>query len=115
MVYDKGFRKTGNVEPYLGYKKLHRTGRLLRGLKVRRKQNGDSTDIELYNKTPYASEHELGGQTKPVKIKEPYVQGGASAVITGGDVEARPSMKPSKQVLRSPMKLVENKMRGFGW
>ena len=108
-------RHIGNVERYLSYKKLHRTGRLLRGLKVKRSGSGYSRQITLYNDVPYASEHETGSVTPKATIKSPYVHNGAQGVVTGGDVEARPSMQPSAQVLKSPYKLLGAKMKSFGW
>lgn len=110
-----GLRHTGNVEQYLNYSKLHRTGRLLRGLNVRRLQVGNKQTIELYNKTPYASDHEEGGSGNGRTLKQPYVNGGASGVVFGGDVVARPSMKPSKQVLQAPYKLFNRKLKELKW
>lgn len=115
IVYGKRVRKIGNIEPYLSYGKLHRTGRLLKGLKVRRVINGNAVDIELYNKVPYAEEHETGKPTKRVTVKQPYVRGDVQGAVTGGKIVARPHMQPSKQILRSPRRLVLNKMRELGW
>lgn len=114
-AYGKGLRHTGNIEPYLSYKKLHRTGRLLRGLKVKRSAVGGGIAIELYNNVEYAEEHEMGKMTGVVTIKPPYVHNGAQSVLTGGQIHARPHMKPSKRVLYSPQSLVQSKMKSFGW
>lgn len=108
-------RHVGNIEPYLSYSKLHRTGRLLRGLKSRVVGEGTSLAIELYNKVPYAQQHEKGGVTSRVEINEPYTTNGAKGVITGGNVVARPHMQPSKQVLKAPRNLIGTKMKSFGW
>ena len=111
-VYGRDFKETGNIEPYLSYGKLHRTGRLLRGLHV--KHTGST--ITLYNNVPYASEHELGSiASVGTVIKGPYVRGGAKSVMTGSSIYARPFMQPSKQVLRAPLRLMQVKMRSFGW
>lgn len=112
----KSFRVTGNVERYLNYKKLHRTGRLLRGLKVKRVKVGTGVNIVLYNTVPYAQVHETG-QGAPEKMKpvrEPYAKTDTT-VLLGGNIQARPFMKPSKMVRRAPARLLNAKMRSFGW
>ena len=114
IAYGKKLKHTGNIETYLSYKKLHRTGRLLKGLKVRRKQ-GRHVVIELYNTVSYASDHQNGATTKRARIKAPYVRSGATGVITGGNVVARPFMTPSKRILNAPKRLTEKKMRSLGW
>lgn len=111
-AFGKGFTHTGNIEPYLSYRKLHRTGKLLRSLSTR-VQYG--SEIVLSAAAEYASEHELGGASGGAVIKEPYVQGGARGVLVGGQIHARPFMRPSKQVLRAPASLIEDRMRQYGW
>lgn len=109
-------RRSGNIERYLTYGKLHRTGRLLRGLKTKVMRGETSSVIQLYNNTPYASDHEQGGNSGTYKtIKKPYVHNGANAAVLGGNVEKRPSMQPSAQVLSTPQRLLENKMKEYGW
>lgn len=71
--------------------------------------------ITLYNNVLYAEEHETGKATKKATIKQPYVQGGVKGVVTGGNITARPFMKPSNKLLRSPQRLVENKLKELGW
>lgn len=115
LVFGSGFKKAGNVESYLNYKKLHRTGKLFRGLKVKRIQSGNDVAINLYNRTPYAKEHEEGGNASTTVIKPPYLSGGAAGVVTGGEITKRSSMQPSEQVLNSPQRLVEDKIKSFGW
>lgn len=111
-VYGKGFTKAGNVEPYLSYSKLHRTGRLLRSIKGKH----SPTQVKLYSNVPYAGAHDNGGvYGKPKAITEPYVMNGAKAVITGEQMVARPFMKPSKRVLRAPYTFVGARMRRYGW
>lgn len=111
IAFGKKFRKVGNVESYLSYPKLKRTGRLLRGLKTR--VSGDS--IILYNNVPYAEEHETGKYSSKTVVRPPYTSGGAQGVITGGNIHARPFMKPSQGVLRSPYKLLNDKIKKIGW
>lgn len=116
VAFGKGFRESGNVERHLSYKKLHRTGRLLRGLKVKHISTTSRSLIKLYNNVPYASEHETGvGNTGGTTVKPPYTRGGVTGVHFGGNVVARPHMVPSKQVLRAPMRLLCEKMKEFGW
>lgn len=110
-VFGKGFVKSGNIEPYLSYKKLHRTGRLLRSLKTKHNSNF----VMLYSNAPYASEHELGQQSGKAVIKDRFVTGGAKGVAVGGKLHARPFMKPSKQVLRAPYRLIVERMKRYGW
>lgn len=105
----------GNIESFLPYKKLQRTGRLLRGLKIKRSVANNSSRIVLYNNVHYASEHQIGGVSSSVTIKPPYVHNGAEGVIMGGRIEARPYMTPSKHILKAPARLVGNKMRSYGW
>lgn len=82
---------------------------------MKRIRSGDAVTINLYNNTPYAKEHEEGGTSEPAVIKPPYVAAGATSVVTGGEVTKRTSMKPSEQILKTPLRLVEDKMRSFGW
>lgn len=117
-AFGKGFSKSGVVEPYLSYKKLQRTGKLLRSLKAKSKFNSatGSAAIELSSGVPYASDHELGGGSGGgTLVKGRYVTGGASGVVLGGRVVARPFMKPSQEVLESPYRLLVSKMSSFGW
>ena len=108
-------KHVGNVEPYLSYGKLHRTGRLLRGLRVKRSVVRGGVAVTLYNNVRYAEDHELGKTTRKMTIRSPYVTNGATGVVTGGNIVARPFMKPSSQVLRSPIRLTESKIRSLGW
>jgi phage gpG-like protein len=110
-AFGKGFTKTGNVEQYLNYKKLHRTGRLLRSLSAK----ATSKTVTLSSNAPYASEHELGGGSGGAKVSGNYVRGDVSAVAMGGKVVARPFMRPSKQILRAPYMLLIDKMNQYGW
>lgn len=75
---------------------------------------GSGSVIELYNDTPYASEHELGGQSDSVVVKPPQVRD-VSSIKVGGNIEARPFMRPSKQVLQAPYRGLINKIEEFGW
>lgn len=112
IAFGNKLKKTGNVEAFLNYGKLHRTGKLLRGLSSKAVGN----DIILNNRVKYASDHEEGNiKSKVARIKEPYVRGGAKTVITGGNIVARPFMKPSKKILRMPSSLIDKKIRSFGW
>lgn len=111
IAYGKKLKKTGNIEGHLTYSKLHRTGKLLRGLNVKVKGN----QIIIGNRVRYAQEHEEGGQSKKATIKAPYVRGGAHAVVTGGNIHARPFMNPSKRVLKAPNLLIHKKIRSYGW
>lgn len=115
MYGSNGLRKTGNVEQYLSYDKLQRTGRLLKGLKVKREVTDRGFNVTLYNRVPYASEHETGGSSARAVIKEPFVKNGASGVVTGGKITARPFMKPSRRVLNTPYRELGRKMKSFGW
>lgn len=109
-------RKTGNIEAYLTYSKLHRTGRLLRGLKMKVVRQDNSAQITLYNKVRYASEHETGKSTGGYKtIKKPYVHNGASGATLGGNITQRSFMKPSTLVLLTPQRLLEERLQRFGW
>lgn len=110
-MFGKGFSHRGNIEPFLNYKKLHRTGRLLKSLSVKSTSNA----VILSSSAPYATEHEFGQHSSGVVIKSPYVQGGAAGVATGGKIHARPFMRPSKQVLKAPIKLIGEKLKQFGW
>ena len=100
-----------NIEPYLTYKKLHRTGRLLKSLSV---QSGIKT-ITLKSTAPYASSHELGEASDSKVLQSPYVTGDVNSVKVGGNITARPFMKPSPQVLRSPRQLIETRIKRYGW
>lgn len=71
--------------------------------------------IILSNSAPYASIHEEGGYDAAKLIKSPYVKSYVSGVVLGGNIHARPFMRPSKQVLRAPQKLIEAKMKQYGW
>lgn len=115
IAYGKKLKKVGNIETFLSYKKLHRTGKLLKNLSVN-VRIGNSTNISLNNRVRYAKDHQEGTNTsKRTVIKEPYIRGGAHAVVTGGSIEARPFMTPSKKVLTAPYVLVVRKMRSLGW
>lgn len=112
LVYGKKFRKAGNIETHLSYSKLHRTGKLLRN--TFSKVQGNT--IILGNRTNYAKDHNEGvSNSKKAKIKPPYVRGGASAAIMGGEIQARPFMRPSKKILLMPPTLIRKKIRSFGW
>lgn len=116
IAYGKGLKKIGNVEGHLSYSKLHRTGRLLKGLRKRVTISGMYSNVILENRTPYASEHELGSSGNRIaKIKPPYTRGGASTVVTGKTITARPSMKPPKKILTMPYVLINRRMRKYGW
>lgn len=110
-AFGKGFTKTGNVESYLNYKKLRRTGKLLRSLKasVRDRQ------IILSSSSPYAKIHNEGGHDKSKKVSGSYIRGNAKAVAFGGNIVARPFMNPSKKVRRLLITLVLKRMRKYGW
>ena len=110
-AFGRGFTKTGNIEQYLNYKKLHRTGRLLRSLSAK----ATSKIITLSSNSPYASEHELGGSSGGARVGGTYVRGDVSAVAMGGKIVARPFMRPSKQILRAPYRLLMDKMNRYGW
>lgn len=112
IAFGKKLKKVGNVEQHLSYSKLHRTGKLLRGLSSK----AVGKEIILNNRVKYAKDHEEGATvSKVVKIKAPYTRGGASTVITGGNITARPFMNPSRKILVMPKTLVTKKMRSLGW
>lgn len=116
VAFGKKLKKEGNVEAFLNYGKLHRTGKLLRGLSSKVITSGLYRNVVLTNRVGYAEDHEEGQyKTKRVQIKAPYVRGGASTVITGGKIVARPFMHPSEKVLKMPWLLVNRKIRSFGW
>lgn len=115
VAFSRGNVIKGNVESYLSYKKLHRTGRLLRSLKIKREAGKDGIKIVLYNTAPYASEQENGGYTTTTTVRGAYTRGGVSGVVLGGNVQARHFMRPSKQVLNAPRKLIEARMKKYGW
>lgn len=75
---------------------------------------GTGTQIELYNDVPYASEHELGEMSNSTIVKPPQIRD-ASSIKMGGDIEARPFMRPSKQVLQAPFRGLVSKIEEFGW
>jgi hypothetical protein len=105
-------KRTGNVESFLSYKKLHRTGRLLRGLHVR----SESGRVILINSVNYAQDHNEGASgSKRVTVKPPYVRGGAHAVAFGGRIVARPFMNPSRKIKNAPKTLVISQMNKLGW
>lgn len=110
-AFGKGFTKTGNVERYLNYKKLHRTGKLLRSLKA----SARGRQIVLSSSSPYAKIHNEGGHDKSKKVSGSYVRGDVKAVAFGGNIVARPFMNPSKQVRRLLFTLVLKRMRKYGW
>lgn len=112
IAYGKKMKRVGNVEAHLSYKKLHRTGRLLRGLSARVEGN----NVILNNRVRYAQDHDEGiANGKKAVIKPPFVMNGAHAVVTGGKITPRPFMKPSRKVLLAPKTLVGRKMKSFGW
>ena len=112
IAYGKGLKKVGNVEQHLSYSKQHRKGKLLSGLSSKAVGN----EITLSNRVKYAKDHEEGvAVSKVVRIKPPYTRGGASTVITGGNITERPSMNPSKKILVMPKTLIGRKMRSYGW
>jgi len=116
LAYGKKLKKVGDVEPYLSYGKLHRTGKLLRGLNSKVSASAAvGRNVVLQNRVKYAPDHELGITSGVAKIKAPYTRGGANTVITGGRIVARPSMNPSRKVLHMPRLSVHKKMRSFGW
>lgn len=116
IAYGKGLKKVGNVESYLSYSKLHRTGKLLRNLYGKVESSGKGRDIILGNRVNYAEDHNEGSSgSKTAKIKAPYVRGGANTVVTGGRIVARPFMNPSRKVLMMPKTLLNRKIKSFGW
>lgn len=115
IAYGKGLRVTGNVEQYLNYKKRIRTGRSLKGMKVKRSVQGASTLITLFNDVPYIEDHETGRTSAKHTIKDPYVKSGAQGVITGGSIVARPSMNPSIAILGTPKRLLQQRFKFYGW
>ena len=116
IAYGKGLKKVGNIEAYLSYGKLHRTGKLLRNLYGKVERSGTSRSIILGNRVKYAEDHNEGlASGKIAKIKAPYVRGGANTVVTGGRIVARPFMNPSRKVLMMPKTLLNRKMKSFGW
>lgn len=110
-AFGRGFVRNGNVEKYLTYKKLHRTGRLLRSLKKFARGNV----IGLTSSVPYAKEQNEGGGSGGTRVKGKYVQGGVSAVLLGGRIHARPFMTPSKRVLDLPYSLLVARIKKLGW
>ncbi len=111
IAFGKGLKKTGNIEQHLSYSKLHRTGKLLRNLSAK----AVGKEIILSNRVKYAEEHNEGGVSKTVTIRPPFVRAGASAVVTGGDITARPFMNPSRKILMMPKTLVGRQMKAYGW
>jgi len=103
--------KAGVIEPYLGYKKLHRTGRLFRSIKVK----ALAKSVRLYSTAPYAEEHEYGLRSGKATIPSRYLVGGAKGAAVGGKLHARPFMRPSKVILRAPIKLLTKRMDKYGW
>lgn len=101
----------GNIEPYLAYKKLHRSGKLLRSIK-RKVKTGSRASITLYSNVSYARLQAEGG-TSPVEFVPKNKITGAYAVKVGGKIYPRPFMTPSKQVLQAPSKLVEKKIKSI--
>ncbi len=114
-----GRSKFTNVESALTYKKLQRTGRLLRGIRVKPFGSysgaGMRIGVEMSNATPYASSHELGTPDAPKRVSGKDVAPGVKSVYFGGEVHQRRHMAPSMQVLGVPHKLLGAKMRSFGW
>lgn len=88
---------------------------MLRGTKTRVIRKGNRSQVEIFNKVRYASDHELGGKSATHTIKKPFVRGGAQYVITGGQITARPFMIPSRYVLNTPKRLIQDKMKQLGW
>lgn len=111
LVYGKGFRHGGVIEPFLKYKKLHRTGKLFKSLKVR----ANKRSVQLYSTVPYAVEHELGLQSGKAKVGGQYLIGGASGAAVGGKLHARPFMRPSHLIRRAPVKLLMKQLDKLGW
>lgn len=115
LIRDNRGQYFGNVESRLSYGKLHRTGRLLKGLRVRRDVFGNVVRVMLYNRVSYAAEHELGMQTgKSTVLKRPMIHN-ASSVKLGGQVAPRPFMTPSPKILQAPYRLTTAKIKEFGW
>lgn len=112
----RSFTKT-NVEPFLRYKKLHRTGRLLRGLKTKSGQYGNKIAIILYNTVEYAQIHDTGqgpvGRYRAV-VNPPLAKSGTK-VLLGVSPKRRPFMRPSKKILNLPATLVKKRMKKLGW
>lgn len=109
--FSRGFVKKGNVESFLTYKKLHRTGRLLRSLKTFVRGN----QIVMSSSSSYAKVQNEGGSSAPKRIKGKYVREDVNSVAFGGKIVARPFMTPSKQVRRLLITLVLKRMRKLGW
>lgn len=115
LVRDKHGQFFGNVEPFLNYSKLKRTGRLLRSIKSRYTRFSFSgCKIVLRSTSPYAKVHNEGGEGKIKTIKPPH-SSVDTVVITGANIVARPFMFPSKQILESPKSFLTHKMRSLGW
>ena len=106
-----------NAESVLRYKKLHRTGRLLRGLKTTYGMYGRNGIVALYNDVEYAEIQNTGqgpvGRYKAT-IRPPLSQKGTQ-VHLGVKPKARPFMRPSKYVLNSPARLLKQRMKSYGW
>ena len=115
VVRDRREQRFTNVESYLNYGKLHRTGRLLRGLKVKRTVEGANVLITLYNEVPYTAVHEMGGYERAKVKKKGRNVRGVSSVLLGGKIQARPFMRPSKQVRRAPSTFLQRKLKSFKW
>jgi len=112
VAFGKGLKHHGNIEPYLSYNKLHRTGKLLRNVKVKVVDG----NVVASNRVKYAKDHNEGvSGSKRAAIKEPYIRSGARVVFTGGNITARPFMNPSKKVLKMPATLLRKKLRLNGW
>lgn len=114
LAVGNGLRKSGNVESYLTYQKLHRTGKLLRSVRVR----AVGKQVVWSSSASYAREHDLGGMATGGQRKATgsKVQGGAKTVYLGGrSVQARPFAAPGPKILRMPERLIGAKMRSFGW
>ena len=107
----------GSAEQYLRYKKLHRTGRLLRGLKSTYGMYGRKGIVALYNNVEYAEVQDTGkgpiGRYKAT-VRPPLSQNG-TVVHLGVKPKARPFMRPSKYVLNSPARLLKQRMKSYGW
>ena len=112
-------RKLGNVEKYLNYHKLQRTGKLLRSLKMHTYYQPDRTQIMMSSSIPSASVHETGkdlyGSGVVLKAGKYVKEDSAKYVGLGPRAIARPFMKPSKKVLGAAKKLLESRFKSNGW
>lgn len=112
IVYRGRAKTFENVEPHLHYKKLNRTGAMLRANKVN--VRGGNRVVST-NTSPYAQAQHEGSETR-VGNKAYIKKGGAvRGIVLGKGNVARPWMYPSKRILWAYKTFVGRKMKSFGW